>query len=136
MLPPFISLSYMAFTFHKWRQSRLELGAKSFGHQSLAVGFTALSSPRYMIHFHPLRVKKVQKETEDCVSISFEVPAELENIFRFSQGQSLTVKKQLNNEEVRRTYSICSAPSDNLLRVAVKKVEGGTFSTWANESLK
>ncbi|HEY0355693.1 MAG TPA: FAD-binding oxidoreductase, partial [Flavisolibacter sp.] len=89
-----------------------------------------------MIHFHPLRVKKIEKETEDCVSIVFDVPSELQDLFRFKQGQSLTVRKQLNGEEARRTYSICSAPSDNILRVAVKKVDGGIFSTWANDQLK
>ena len=90
----------------------------------------------YMIHFHSLRVKKVEKETEDCVSIIFDVPENLSEIFRFKQGQSLTMRTHLNGEEVRRTYSICSAPSDNQLRVAVKKVEGGIFSTWANDQLK
>ena len=89
-----------------------------------------------MIHFHSLRVKKVEKETEDCVSIIFDVPENLSDIFRFKQGQSLTMRTHLNGEEVRRTYSICSAPSDNQLRVAVKKVEGGIFSTWANDQLK
>jgi ring-1,2-phenylacetyl-CoA epoxidase subunit PaaE len=89
-----------------------------------------------MIHFHPLIVNEVEKETEDCVSISFQVPAELEEKFQFKQGQSLTVRKQINGEEIRRTYSICSSPFDNKLRVAVKKVEGGVFSTWANEKLQ
>jgi ring-1,2-phenylacetyl-CoA epoxidase subunit PaaE len=89
-----------------------------------------------MIHFHSLRVKEVVKETEDCVSIVFEVPENLEELFRFQPGQSLTVKKDFNGEEARRNYSICSAPFDNQLRVAVKKVEGGKFSTWANDVLK
>ncbi|MFL5739704.1 MAG: 1,2-phenylacetyl-CoA epoxidase subunit PaaE [Flavisolibacter sp.] len=89
-----------------------------------------------MIHFHSLRVKKVEKETDDCVSIYFDVPEELKDVFRFTQGQSLTMRRKLNGEEVRRTYSICSSPFDNQLRVAVKKVEGGIFSTWANESLR
>ncbi|MBD0294141.1 MAG: phenylacetate-CoA oxygenase/reductase subunit PaaK, partial [Flavisolibacter sp.] len=89
-----------------------------------------------MIHFHSLQIKKVEKETEDCVSITFVVPETLKDIFQFKQGQSLTVRKQINGEEVRRTYSICSAPFDNTLRIAVKKAEGGIFSTWANEALK
>ena len=89
-----------------------------------------------MIHFHSLQVKKVQKETEDCVSISFLVPPELKDTFQFKQGQTLTVRKQMNGEEQRRSYSICSSPYDGELRVAVKKVEGGMFSTYANESLQ
>jgi ring-1,2-phenylacetyl-CoA epoxidase subunit PaaE len=89
-----------------------------------------------MIHFHSLQVKDVVRETEDCVSITFQVPPELANTFRFTQGQSLTVRKVLNGEEARRNYSICSSPLDGELKVAVKKVEGGLFSTWANEELK
>jgi ring-1,2-phenylacetyl-CoA epoxidase subunit PaaE len=89
-----------------------------------------------MIHFHSLRVKKVERETDDCVSIEFEVPAELKEAFQFKQGQNLTIKKVLNGEELRRNYSICSSPFDNKLKVAVKKTEGGLFSTWANEKLK
>ncbi|MGZ5287621.1 MAG: FAD-binding oxidoreductase, partial [Flavisolibacter sp.] len=89
-----------------------------------------------MIHFHSLRIKKKVQETDDCVSIQFEVPPGLKDLFAFRQGQSLTVRKMINGEELRRTYSICSAPSDHVLRVAVKKVEGGKFSTWANEELK
>jgi ring-1,2-phenylacetyl-CoA epoxidase subunit PaaE len=89
-----------------------------------------------MIHFHSLRVQKVQKETEDCVSITFEVPPELKDTFRYKQGQSLTIRKKIGSEEARRNYSICSAPFDDLLRIAVKKVEGGKFSTYANEELK
>ena len=93
-------------------------------------------SQRYMIHFHSLQVKKVQKETEDCVSITFDVPGELADTFRFVQGQNLTIRKTLHGQELRRNYSICTSPFDGTLRVAVKKVEGGAFSTWANEELK
>lgn len=89
-----------------------------------------------MIHFHPLRVKKIEKETDDCVSIEFDVPAELQEVFRFKQGQTLTIKKTINGEELRRNYSICASPFDNKLRVAVKKVEGGLFSAFANDELK
>jgi ring-1,2-phenylacetyl-CoA epoxidase subunit PaaE len=89
-----------------------------------------------MIHFHPLRVKKIEKETEECVSIVFDVPPELKEAFQFKQGQSLTLRTKLNGEEIRRTYSICSSPFDNQLRIAVKKVDGGIFSVWANDELK
>lgn len=89
-----------------------------------------------MIHFHSLQVKKIERETEDCVSISFIVPAELKTIFNFKQGQNLTIKKIINGKEERRSYSICTCPMDNELKVAVKKVEGGFFSTYANDELK
>lgn len=89
-----------------------------------------------MIHFHPLRVKKIEKETDDCVSIEFAVPENLRETFRFTQGQTLTVKKTINGEELRRNYSICSSPFDGKLKVAVKKVQGGLFSTFANDDLK
>ena len=89
-----------------------------------------------MIHFHSLTVKKIQRETEDCVSISFDVPSNLQEQFKFVQGQSLTVKKVLNGNEIRRTYSICTAPFEKELKVAVKKVSGGVFSTYANDELK
>ncbi|MDB5206147.1 MAG: paaK [Flavisolibacter sp.] len=70
------------------------------------------------------------------MSVTFEVPQELQDIFRFKQGQNLTIKKIINGEELRRNYSICSSPFDNVLKVAVRKVEGGLFSTWANEILE
>lgn len=89
-----------------------------------------------MIHFHPLRVKKVENETEDCVSVEFDVPPELQETFQFKQGQNLTIRKVLNGEELRRNYSICTSPFDGRLKVAVKKVERGLFSTWANEEMK
>jgi ring-1,2-phenylacetyl-CoA epoxidase subunit PaaE len=104
--------------------------------KSFACRFIFGAFKSYMIHFHPLKVKKVQKETEDCVSITLDVPANLEDKFQFKQGQSLTIKKQINGEEIRRTYSICSSPFDKILRVAVKKVEGGIFSVFANEVLR
>lgn len=88
------------------------------------------------MHFHSLRVKKVERETDDCVTIEFGVPEELKDVFRFVQGQNLTVRKMFNGQEARRNYSICTSPFDNKLKVAVKKVEGGVFSTWANNSLK
>jgi len=88
------------------------------------------------IHFHKLVIKEVNKETNDCVSVLFDVPEELKDTFQFKQGQSLTVRTTINGEEVRRTYSICSTPVENKWRVAVKKVDGGLFSSFANEQLK
>ena len=88
------------------------------------------------IHFHKLKVKEIRRETADCVSIRFEIPPELKDSFLFQHGQNLTIKKKINGEEARRSYSICSAPFENELRVAVKKVDGGAFSIFANEALK
>ncbi len=88
------------------------------------------------IHFHPLRIKEVRRETPECVSVQFEIPAGLEKSFQFTQGQSLTMRTLINNEEVRRTYSICSSPLEKEWRVAIKKVDGGLFSSFANEQLK
>lgn len=88
------------------------------------------------IHFHSLKIKAINKETEDCVSVVFEIPEELKKDFSFKQGQSLTMRTSINNDEVRRTYSLCSSPLENEWKVAIKKVEGGLFSTFANTSLK
>lgn len=89
-----------------------------------------------MIHFHPLKVKEVRRETPECVSIAFDIPEELKEAFLYKQGQSLTLRSNINGGEVRRSYSICSSPFDNELRIAVKKVDGGIFSAFANEKLK
>jgi len=86
--------------------------------------------------FHSLRIKEVRRETPECVSLAFDVPASLAGEYRFAQGQHLNVRAQFGTEEVRRSYSICSGVDDGELRVAIKKVPGGRFSVWANESLK
>ncbi|MEO6252721.1 MAG: 1,2-phenylacetyl-CoA epoxidase subunit PaaE [Ferruginibacter sp.] len=88
------------------------------------------------VHFHKLQVKEVRGETPDCVSIAFTVPPALQHDFIFEQGQNITIKKEIDSEEIRRSYSICSAPFENELRVAVKKVDGGKFSAYANSTLK
>ena len=88
------------------------------------------------IHFEQLTVREVRRETNDCVSIAFEIPDTLKNSFQFLQGQYITLKTKIGGEEVRRSYSICSSPLDHELRVAVKKVPQGVFSTYANEVLK
>lgn len=89
-----------------------------------------------MMHFYPLTVSSVRRETDDCVSITFSVPDDLKEQFRFRQGQSLALRTKIDGQEVRRNYSICSSPLEEVLRIAVKKVPGGLFSSWANEQLK
>lgn len=89
-----------------------------------------------MSDFTPLTVKEVRRETADCVSISLEIPATLKTDFDYIPGQYLTFKQDINGEEVRRSYSICTAPAENDLRVAVKLVPDGRFSTFANQTLK
>ncbi|MBX9609128.1 MAG: phenylacetate-CoA oxygenase/reductase subunit PaaK [Gammaproteobacteria bacterium] len=85
--------------------------------------------------FHSLTVAEVQRETEDAVCLRFEVPPALAATFAFTQGQYLTLRRDLDGEDVRRSYSICSGVDDGELRVAVKRIEGGRFSTWANDEL-
>jgi len=88
------------------------------------------------LKFYSLKVKDVRPETADCVSVSMEVPAELAEQFRFAPGQYLTFRRHFNDAEVRRSYSICASPRDGELRVAIKKVEEGKFSTFAHGELK
>ncbi|MBS1597256.1 MAG: phenylacetate-CoA oxygenase/reductase subunit PaaK [Bacteroidetes bacterium] len=87
-------------------------------------------------HFRPLKIKNIRTETADCVSVSFDVPEELKNEFEFKHGQNITVKAVIDGEEIRRSYSICSSPLENELRIAVKKVSNGKFSSYANGYLK
>src|SRR6478735_2493275 len=86
--------------------------------------------------FHRLAVSDLRRETADAVSMTFAIPKELESDYGFSPGQYLTLRTTMDDEEVRRSYSICSGPDDGELRIAVKKVDGGAFSNWAAEELK
>lgn len=88
-----------------------------------------------MSQFHALTVREVRHETRDAISMVFDVPESLEATFRFKQGQYLTLRTELDGEEVRRSYSICSGVNDGELRVAIKRVQGGVFSTFANEKI-
>lgn len=83
-------------------------------------------------HFHKLTIKDIRNETPDCTSIAFHVPDELKEVFCFTQGQNITVRAFIDNEEIRRSYSICSSPLDNELRIAVKKLDNGKFSSYAD----
>ncbi|MFT5610208.1 MAG: ring-1,2-phenylacetyl-CoA epoxidase subunit PaaE [Arenicella sp.] len=86
--------------------------------------------------FYPLTISNVRKETDTAVCISFEVPSELKDEFIFIQGQYLTLQTTIDGEQVRRSYSICSGVDDDRLQVGIKEVEGGLFSTFANNFLK
>lgn len=88
-----------------------------------------------MSKFYPLTIKEVRPETRDSVSLFFDVPENLADEFRYEQGQHLIVRTKIDGEEVRRSYSICTSVNDQELRIAVKKVPGGRFSTFANEDL-
>lgn len=87
-------------------------------------------------HFHRLRVAEIVPETEDAYSIRFDVPKELEDAFRFRAGQHLTLRAEIGGEEVRRNYSLCTAPFENDLMVTVKRIGGGLFSNWVGDNLK
>ncbi len=82
-----------------------------------------------------MTVARVTQPTRDSIAVTFEVPAELRDRFRFTQGQFLTLRARIAGEDVRRSYSICAAPHDDELRVAIKRVPGGRFSTWAHDAL-
>lgn len=84
-------------------------------------------------HFHPLVVREVVKETEDAVSVHFAVPEDLKEIYRYVQGQYLTLKFHINGQEVRRSYSMCSSPREEYLAVTVKRVKDGLVSNYINE---
>ena len=89
-----------------------------------------------MADFHKIKVADVIAETESCVSILFDIPEELKADFDFTAGQYLTIKAEINGEDVRRAYSIYTAPNEELLGVSVKTVEGGQMSTYLNSNIK
>ena len=89
-----------------------------------------------MSKFTPLTVTGVSRHTRDSVVVTLAPPEAMRPAFGYLQGQYLTLRTVLDGEEVRRSYSICSAVQDQALQVGIKKVQSGRFSTWANETLK
>ncbi|MDY2586465.1 ferredoxin--NADP reductase [Winogradskyella aquimaris] len=89
-----------------------------------------------MAQFHNLTIKSIKNVTDKSVAITFEVPETLKANFKFNAGQYITLKTTINGEEIRRDYSICASTSSGDLTVAVKSVDGGTFSIYANKALK
>ncbi|WP_452225497.1 2Fe-2S iron-sulfur cluster-binding protein [Lacinutrix chionoecetis] len=89
-----------------------------------------------MSHFHKLSIKNIQRLTEDAVAISFLIPESLKSNFSFTAGQYVTLKTTINGKEIRRDYSLCASPKSGDITVAIKKVEHGTFSKFANSTLQ
>ncbi|WP_353780127.1 1,2-phenylacetyl-CoA epoxidase subunit PaaE [Winogradskyella sp. 3972H.M.0a.05] len=89
-----------------------------------------------MADFHEVKIKDIYKETKDTVVVDFDIPEHLQDNFKFTQGQHLTLRKIIDGEDVRRSYSLCTSPLDNEWKVAIKQIPGGVFSTYANNKLK
>ena len=87
-------------------------------------------------HFYPLRVAAIVPETAEANSIRFEIPDDLRDTFAFKAGQHLTLKADIGGEEVRRNYSLCTAPDERDWMVTVKRIGGGVFSNWIGDHLK
>ena len=87
-------------------------------------------------HFHALRVAEIVPEPAEANSIRFEIPEELRERFAFRAGQHLTLRATLAGEEVRRNYSLCTAPAEGDWMVTVKRIGGGLFSNWVGDRLK
>lgn len=86
------------------------------------------------MQFQALNVAAVQAETDKAIKISFRVPDELRDAFTYQQGQYLTLESDIDGESIRRSYSICSGVNDELMQIAIKRVEDGVFSNYANGS--
>lgn len=86
-------------------------------------------------HFHPLTIAEVRRETDDAVSLRFALPDALRDRFAFRAGQHVTLRAELDGEELRRNYSVCVSPHEGELRIAIKQIAGGRFSSWANRNL-
>lgn len=89
-----------------------------------------------MKKFHALTIKDLKRETPETVSLTFDVPDDLKDLFAYKQGQHLTLRAEIEGQDIRRSYSICNSVADNELKVAVRRVDGGAYSTFANEMLK
>lgn len=89
-----------------------------------------------MAKFQSVKVLDIYKETKDCSVVSLDIPDDLKQDFKYSHGQHLTMRAVIDGVEVRRSYSLCSSPVEGTWKVAVKKINGGLFSTYVNEILK
>ncbi|MGW3274734.1 FAD-binding oxidoreductase, partial [Streptomyces kronopolitis] len=86
--------------------------------------------------FHPLQVREIERLTDDAVAVTFTVPPELHTTFRHTPGQHIALRRSFDGQEIRRTYSICAPATDQpVLRVGIRLVEDGAFSTYALKEL-
>ena len=89
-----------------------------------------------MSTFHKLSIKNIKKEANNAISIAFNVPENLKDTYAFIAGQYVTIKANLNGKEVRRDYSLCESPKSGELKIAIKAVQDGAFSSYANYKLR
>ncbi len=88
-----------------------------------------------MSTFYKLSIKEIKRETPSAISVTFNIPLEFQDFYKFTAGQYVTLKLTLDGEEIRRAYSICSSPNSGELRISIKAVKNGFFSKFANEKL-
>jgi ring-1,2-phenylacetyl-CoA epoxidase subunit PaaE len=103
---------------------------------NLLITLNVFNRELIMTTFYPLTIKEIQHETNDAVVLTFSIPASLAAEFKFKPGQYLTLKSTLDNEELRRCYSICSSANDSDLSIGIKEIPDGRFSQYANQELK
>lgn len=89
-----------------------------------------------MAGYHKLKINSIEALTSEASSIGFEIPDSKKELFNFTSGQYINLKATIKSEEVRRSYSLCSAPSEGLLKVGVKRISNGVFSSYATQELK
>ena len=97
---------------------------------------TGVTQTRRRARFHSLSISNVRTLTDDAIEVSFDVPAELAGDYSYDPGQYIAIRTDLDGENLRRSYSICQAPVEGQLKVAIKRDLGGLFSTWAIDNLR
>ncbi|MGC2240328.1 MAG: FAD-binding oxidoreductase, partial [Acidimicrobiia bacterium] len=88
------------------------------------------------LEFHTLRISEVTSLTDDAITVTFDVPPESTEEFRFLPGQHVTLRASIDGQDVRRSYSFCSNANEGKLRVGIKRLPGGLFSNWAISTLR
>jgi len=100
------------------------------------IAISYLCQKKFMSSFYKLQIKEVKHETANAISVAFAIPSELKSAYQFTAGQYVNLKLTLDGQEIRRAYSVCSSPTSDELRIAIKSLKNGHFSKFANENLK